>query len=445
MTKKHLIFLALVSCFSIKSISGTAQIITPIGGNGIRGYSGDGGSATSASLNLPSDVAIDASMNIYIADRDNHRIRKIDATGKMSTYAGNGTAGYSGDGGTATSAKLNIPTGIGLDAAGNLYIADSYNNAVRKVSKSGIITTIAGNGTAGFSGDGAMATAAQLNAPQDVAVDASGNIYITDWFNRRIRKVNSSGIITTILGDGSYSITGDGGPATSATSEGPGSICIDKLGNIYFNEFSPSSVIRKISSTGIVNMFAGGGTGPDGGAAIGANIIQPRGVAVDNSLNVYISEETNDKIRKVNSIGTISTVCGTISGSGGDGGLAIYAAINDPMGMAIDKDGNLLFADQSNQRIRRIGFNTSSIIDKAQEKDNSLTFYPSPCKEKLTLKLSNNKLSNNPYIIFDIKGSIVFKGTINSDVELIDVTSLANGSYFIKLSQDNKAYMFVKE
>ena len=125
--------------------------------------------------------------------------------------------------------------------------------------------------------------------------------------------------------------------------------------------------------------------------------------------------------------------------------MAIYAAINDPMGMAIDKDGNLLFADQSNQRIRRIGFNTSSIIDKAQEKDNSLTFYPSPCKEKLTLKLSNNKLSNNPYIIFDIKGSIVFKGTINSDVELIDVTSLANGSYFIKLSQDNKAYMFVKE
>ena len=202
----------------IRKVSATG-IITTVAGNGSAGYSGDGGPATSAQLDGPEGVAVDGSGNLYIADTCNNRIRKVSATGIITTVAGNGSAGYSGDGGPATSAQLSLPAGVAVDGSGNLYIADSGNNRIRKVSATGIITTVAGNGSPGYSGDGGPATSAQLNQPAGVAVDASGNLYIADSSNNRIRKVSATGIITTVAGNGFDGYSGDGGPATSAATQ----------------------------------------------------------------------------------------------------------------------------------------------------------------------------------------------------------------------------------
>jgi trimeric autotransporter adhesin len=207
-----------------------------VAGTGSSGYSGDGGQATSAALNSPYGVAVDASGNIYIADTYNYRIRIVTkSTGIISTVAGTGSYGYSGDGGQATSAALDYPCGVAVDASGNIYIADTYNYRIRMVTKStGIISTVAGTGSYGYSGDGGQATSAALNSPYGVAVDASGNIYIADTYNYRIRIVTkSTGIISTVAGTGSYGYSGDGGQATSAALRSPYGVAVDASGNIY--------------------------------------------------------------------------------------------------------------------------------------------------------------------------------------------------------------------
>jgi hypothetical protein len=197
-------------------------VMTRVAGNSRPGYSGDGGPATSAQLSEDAyGVAVDASGNIYIADYENNRIRKVSAAGIITTVAGNGSAGYSGDGGPATSAQLDLPSGVAVDATGNLYIADTFNSRIRKVSAAGIITTVAGNGSIGYSGDSSPATSARLSYPLGVAVDATGNLYIADSYNHRIRKVSAAGIITTVAGNGSPGYHGDGGPATSAQLNRP--------------------------------------------------------------------------------------------------------------------------------------------------------------------------------------------------------------------------------
>ncbi len=209
------------------------SIISTIAGNGTAGYSGDGGPAASAELNSPSGVAVDFSGNIYIADYKNNRIRRVDASGVISTVAGKGTAGYSGDGGPASSAELSTPSGVAVDTSGNIYIADSSNNCIRKVDASGVISTVAGKGTGGYSGDGGPASSAELSSPFGVAVDASGNIYIADDKNNRIRKVDASGVISTVAGNGTGGYSGDGGPATSAELNSPSGLAVDSSGNIY--------------------------------------------------------------------------------------------------------------------------------------------------------------------------------------------------------------------
>jgi trimeric autotransporter adhesin len=207
-----------------------------VAGTGSYGYSGDGGIATSAKLSYPGGVAIDASGNIYIVDTGNSRIRMVTkSTGIISTVAGTGSYGYRGDGGIATSASLNFPRGVAIDASGNLYIADTDNNRIRMVTKStGIISTVAGTGSSGYSGDGGLATSAALNYPRGVAIDASANIYIADFYNYRIRMVTkSTGIISTVAGTGSSGYSGDGGLATSAALNYPYGVAIDASGNIY--------------------------------------------------------------------------------------------------------------------------------------------------------------------------------------------------------------------
>lgn len=346
-----------------------SRIFSTVAGNGITGgFGGDGEAATRASLRFPKGVVADGVGNFYIADTENHRIRKVSASGVISTVAGNGEAGFSGDGGAATSARVSNPIGVAIDSAGNLYIADELNHRVRKVSTSGVISTVAGNGSSGFSGDGQPAISASLFYPRGVALDLAGNLYIADSLNDRIRKVNTSGVISTVAGNGFPLFNGDGQPATSASLDGPQSVALDRTGNLYIAD-SRNKRIRMVNSSGLISTVAGIGTSRtsfsnngDGGAATSAYLSGPSGVAVDSIGNIYVAD--NNSIRKVNTSGGISTVAGSyngvdgISGFGGDDGIATSAWLSSPFGVAVDSSGQLYIADSWNHRIRKV---TSSV------------------------------------------------------------------------------------
>ena len=321
------------------------------------GFSGDGGPATAARLNMSlGGVALDSAGNLYIADLLNERIRKVSPVGTISTYAGNGGYGFWGDGGPATAAQLSLPHGVALDSAGNLYIADSNNHRIRKVTPGGTISTYAGTGTEGFSGDGGPATAAHLDRPDGVALDSAGNLYIADLGNSRIRKVTPGGTISTYAGNGGYGFWGDGGPATAAQLR-PRGMALDPAGNLYIADFGNSRV-RKVTPGGTISTYAGTGTpgfAGDGGPATAAQLSFPQGVALDSAGNLYIADSNNNRIRKVTPGGTISTYAGTgLQGFSGDGGPAIDAQLWFPVGVALDSAGNLYIADQENQRIRKV-------------------------------------------------------------------------------------------
>lgn len=274
----------------------------------------------------------------------------------INTIAGTGTGGFSGDGAAATAAQLRSPSCVKLDGSGNIYIADNMNHCVRKIDASGVITTIAGTGTAGFSGDGGAATAAQFSRPYALAIDGSGNIYVSDFSNNRIRKINSAGIITTIAGTGTGSYTGDGGAATAATIKMPSGINLDGAGNIYFAE-EGNSVIRKITvSSGNISTIAGTGfAGYSIGVATASMLRQPKDVAVDASGNVYIADQMNHRVRMVNTSGTIVTLAGDGTGGfTGDGYAATASRVNRPYSVWVDATGNLLVSDLQNQRVRKI-------------------------------------------------------------------------------------------
>jgi len=343
---------------------GTSGIITTIAGTGNNGYSGDNGPATSAELYYPFDIAVDGNGNIYIADAFNSRIRKVDTNGIITTVAGDGNDGYSGDNGPATSAELNDPRGVAVDSNGNIYIADTDNNRIRKVDTNGIITTVAGisctSGYCGHSGDNGPATSAELYDPRGVAVDSKGNIYIADYGNERIRKVDTNGIITTVAGDGTYGYGGDNGPATSAQLRSPEDVAVDNSGNIYIAD-NGNHRIRKVDTNGIITTVAGNGTqdyngdNGDNGLATSAKLDYPEGVAVDSSGNIYIADANDRRIRKVDTNGIITTVAGTGGdGYSGDNGPATSAHLASPIGVAVDSKGNIYIADFYNNRIRKV-------------------------------------------------------------------------------------------
>jgi len=357
----------------IRKIDASTGDITTVAGNGAAGYSGDGGPADAANLNFPYGAAIDASGNIYIADTNNNRIRKVDAsTGNISTVAGNATGGYSGDGGPAASASINHPTGAAIDASGNIYIADNYNHRIRKVDAStGNISTIAGNGIAGYSGDGGPAASASLYLPIDAAIDASGNIYIASSNGGRIRKVDAStGNITKVAGYGSPIYSGDGGPAASASFYNPYGAAVDASGNIYIADTKNQRIRKVDASTWNITTVAGNGTAGysgDGGPADSASLNFPYGAAVDASGNIYIADYLNHRIRKVDaSTGDITTVAGSAAvGYSGDGGPATSAGLYYPAGAAVDASGNIYIADQFNHRIRKVDASTGNITTVA--------------------------------------------------------------------------------
>jgi sugar lactone lactonase YvrE len=275
--------------------------IATVAGTGTAGSGGDTQQATAAQLGHPHGVAVDSAGNLYIADLSNNRVRKVAPNGTITTVAGTGTPGDSGDGGPATSAQLNNPSGVAVDSDGNLYIADYRSHRVRKVEPGGTITTVAGTGTSGYGGDGGPATAAQLAFPGGVAVDGDGNLYIADIFNSRVRKVAPGGTITTVAGTGDFAYNGDNQPATAAQLNRPYGVAVDGAGNLYIADTSNQRV-RKVAPGGTITTVAGTGTAgynDDNQQATAAQLNNPHGVAVDGAGNLYIADTINNRVRRV--------------------------------------------------------------------------------------------------------------------------------------------------
>ncbi len=374
-------------------------IITTLAGTGTAGFSGDGGPAAKAQLNLPYGVAVDASGNVYIADLGNQRVRRVAPDGTIATVAGTGDAGYSGDGSAATLAKLHTPRNVAVDASGNLYISEFEGHRVRKVASNGTITTFAGNGIAGYRGDGGPATAAQLGYPAGLAAGSDGAVYIADSGNNRIRKV-SQGVISTVLGGtsgttlatpiavaadwagnlyvadssfvvrvytpagiwsnfagtGAQGFSGDGAEASQALLMQPRDLAVSATTGLYIAD---GVRLRQVDSTGAIHTLAGDAylhAVGDGGAATAAILNQPASVALDGTGNLYIADPGTERVRQVRVDGTIATLTGNGSaGSSGDGGAAAAALVNTPMGVAVDPIGNVAIADSYNHRIRQVG------------------------------------------------------------------------------------------
>jgi len=310
--------------------------------------------ATAAPLAAPAQIAYDAAGNLYIADLNDNVIRKVDLAGIVTTVAGTGEQGFAGDGGPPTSALLDSPAGVAVDAAGTIYIADTHNQRIRKVSN-GTISTIAGTGTAGFSGDNGPAGAAQLSNPTALAVDATGNLYIADTDNHRIRKISGT-TITTVAGNGEQGFSGDGAAATAAGIDSPNGVAVDAAGNIYIADTHNQRVREVINGT--IKTIAGNGTkayGGDGGPSTGALLARPRGLSVDAQGNIYVADSDNNRIRLI-AAGNIATVAGNGSqGFAGDGGPAVNAILDTPRAPATQAVGVFAFSDTHNQLVRGLG------------------------------------------------------------------------------------------
>ena len=365
--KNGLLIIILVTC----ALLSKAQVIFTVVGGGTGRALGDGGPATAATIGLTGGIAVDIFGNIYIGDANNARIRKVNATtGIISTIAGTGVAGYNGDGIPATSSQLNTAIFITVDTSGNIYIDDAGNYRIRRIdAATGIIKTVAGTGTSGvYGGDGGPATDAVMFETQGIILDGFGNLYINDIHSRRVRKVDTAGIITTVLGTGIAGNRGDGGPATDATVSGMLGICADRFGNIFVTDSSCS--LRKIDAiTGIVSRVAGlgdhGSPSPysgDGGAATAARL-GSYGAAVGYYGEIYSADYDNDRIEMVDTLGIIHTIAGTgTHGFTGDGGLATAAELNYPENVVLDDCGNLYIADKMNVRIRKVTMPPSLVI-----------------------------------------------------------------------------------
>jgi gliding motility-associated-like protein len=338
-------------------VGGRAQIITTVAGDNIMGFSGVGGPAINAELGMLYGVVVDKSGNVYAADQSNNVIWEISPGGTISLYAGTGMQGYSGDGGAATQALLYQPAWLAMDPGGNLYFTDQQGIYIRKVTAGGVISTVAGNPAQHFSGgDGGPFAAATFNTIRGIFADAAGNLYISD--NNTIRMVNPAGTISTIAGTGPSGYSGDGGPAVLAQLNEPYGVAVDNKGNIYIPDAN-NNVVRKVNPAGIISTIAGvqqsAGYNGDGGPAIDAKLAFPWALTVDNHGNVYIDDEGNWEIRKIDPAGTITDYGGDHQvGYSGDGGPATAAEISYPTALACDNQGNLYLTDVFNYVVREI-------------------------------------------------------------------------------------------
>ena len=380
------LFLFLCTCY----FGSDAQIITTIAGGG--SVIGTGIPAISASIGAVNGGAFDKDGNLYVCEVIGHKVKKISTDGIITTIAGTGLSGYNGDGIQATAAKLTNPTSVAFDKTGNLYISDAGNNRIRKINiTTGIITTLAGNGTSGYNGDNIPATSAQLNGMNEICTDSTGNIYIVDASNFRVRKVNPSGIITTIAGSGGFSSlgTGDGAAATAATFNFISGIALDKSENIYVGDWNAAKV-RKIDKSGIISTVAGNGNYIYAGDNIIATSAQinPVRIAFDRTNHLVIADKYNRRVLRVNSNGKIYCVAGNGAiDNTGDAGPALGASIDFPSGLAYDTCGNLYIAVCSNKgRIRKVSFSPDCIpMAVAEVTETTPTIYPNPATATVTI------------------------------------------------------------
>jgi sugar lactone lactonase YvrE len=409
--------------------------------------------ATAAALAAPAQIAYDAAGNLYIADLNNNVIRKVDLAGIVTTVAGNGEQGFAGDGGAATSAQLDSPAGVAVNAAGDIYIADTHNQRIRKVS-GGTITTIAGTGVAGFSGDSGAAASAQLSNPTALALDSSGNLLIADTDNHRIRKISGT-TITTVAGNGEQAFSGDGALATAAGIDSPNGVAVDAAGKIYIGD-TRNQRVRVVDATGVISTLAGNGSkayGGDGGTAAGASLARPRGLSIDAQGNIYIADSDNNRIRVVGTTGKISTVAGNGSqGFAGDGGLAVNAIIDTPRAPAVQAPG--VFAFSNNQLIR--GVDSDGVIytiggqnsgtGSGQSFSETLILSGASIvafgSGSLTATFSNaSQTATGQVSLLDITGSSTSVGsaTLTSNVATIGTAALLPGSHRLVASYGGDA------
>lgn len=336
-------------------------IIQSIAGTGEKGYAGDGGAARQALLSEPFMCAFDAQGHLYIVEATNHCVRRMDKhTGVITTVAGTGALGYSGDGGPATQATMNQPYSLQVDTNGDIYIVDRLNAAIRKVeARTGVITTVAGTGEPGSSGDGGPGTRAQLKEPNDCFLDGHGGLLIADVQDQRIRRLNlSTGIITTFAGSGDKARVGDGFPAATASIFGARAVCMDQHGNTYICEREGNG-IRKVDARGIMSTYAGTGErgySGDGGQALAATWGAPKAIRCDRQGNVIVVDTENHAIRRIDALtGIVTTIAGGHKGGDGDGAPATAAGLDRPHGCDLDAAGNLYIADSNNHRVRVVG------------------------------------------------------------------------------------------
>jgi hypothetical protein len=431
-----LTFLSTCACLQIQA---QVNIITTIAGKDSAGYDGDGIPATNAKLHFPYQLCIDNIGTILIADAFNNRIRRINSIGIINSIAGNGIAGFSGDSGLAIDAKLGVPVGIVIDTMGNYYISDGLNHRIRKVNSSGIITTLVGTGIAGNSGDGGLSTDAQIDGPSGLCLHGE-YLYISDYTSQTIREVSLlTGVINTIAGSGVAGYFGDGGIATNAKLKSPSDVYADNDGNIYIAD-NGNAVIRKVNkNTGIITTVVGTGIvgyAGDGDLGINAKLNQPAGVFIDKQNDIYIAEYGNGAVRKVDAIsGIITTVAGTgIAGFGGDGGPATNAKLfcSD---VWVDKYGNLIIADYENNRIRKVN-NAVAVNGISKEVESKL--YPNPTTGVFTIQ---TPINISFVSVYNIAGISVYERTCTTTETEIDISSQPSGVYIVYVQYGDKLYV----
>ena len=365
------------AALAASGIGGASALADPgyiytIAGTGDAGYSGDAGPATTATLRAPGAVALGTDGSAYIADTANHVVRRVSPSGSISTSAGTGIAGFSGEGSQATTAQLRFPAGLAIDSSGRLHISDTANNRIRRIEPNGSITTVAGDGTAGASGDGTPATAAALKNPWGITFDAAGNLYIADEGNNRIRRVSAvNGIISTVAGNGQVGAAGDGGPATAARLTHASGVALDAQGNLYIAD-KGNNRVRMVDSGGTISTFAGStaGNSGDGGPAIEAQLGNVFDVLVGLNDVVYLSDNGNHRIRQITPDGTISTFAGSTRGYSGDNGPSAVAQLRQPSGLGLDSAGRVWIVDEGNEALRRVDSTCGNgSVDQGEECD----------------------------------------------------------------------------
>ena len=438
---KKIVLLSLLSVFAVTTNSG-AQTIYTIAGTGVAGFSGDTGVATGAKVYGPSGIAVDGAGNTYFSDYYNQRVRRISSSGNITTVAGNGTAGFTGDNVIGNSTRLNNPMGLAADAYGNVYIADKGNNRIRKIDSSGYITTIAGTGTGGYTGDNGPATDAQLFNPTGVAVDNWGNVYIADKANNAVRKIDAAGMITTIAGNGNQGYNGDTWPsATLANLYAPSGVAVDNMGNVYIADESNNRV-RKVDTFNKISTIMGRGIAgftADGVMATNSEIYQPNSVSVDAYGNVYVSDQLNYMIRKVdhntNSVVTIAGKHG-VSSFNGDTGLAVNALIGNCKGLAVDASGNIAFTDWQNNRVNYIT-STIAAVKEVSGTLSGIDLYPSPNKGTFTVNVASATKEMLHVTITNVTGQKVKEITSETNKPIVIDLNAASGIYFVTAASAN--------